>query len=143
MMNDVNPYNEYMKNAKEKKRQNNKKKKTTYCLKEITERKVNSIAYIEVKKNAESKPRSDDNEIMEYAIRDRDYLKRQLDIIDPQIIFLGGTKKCYDLIEEQSTSFIACIRVIIDSSLIFIILALLWRSMHSYITCQTIFTVTR
>ena len=69
-------------------------------LKEITERKVNSIAYIEVKKNAESKPRSDDNEIMEYAIRDRDYLKRQLDIIDPQIIFLGGTKKCYDLIEE-------------------------------------------
>jgi hypothetical protein len=69
---------------------------------EITEKQVNSIAYINVKKNAEDKSVSDDNEILEYAVRDQPFLRRQFGIIQPQIVFCGNTKKCYDFIEDTS-----------------------------------------
>lgn len=67
---------------------------------DITEIKVNSIAYINVKKNAEDKSVSDNNEILDYAKKDQAFLKRQLGIIQPQIVFCGNTKKCYDFIED-------------------------------------------
>jgi hypothetical protein len=69
---------------------------------EITEKQVNSIAYINVKKNAENKSVSNDNEILEYSERDQPFLRKQLRIIQPQIVFCGNTKKCYDFIEDSS-----------------------------------------
>ncbi len=69
---------------------------------EVTETKVNSIAYINVKKNAENKPKSNNNEILDYAKKDQAFLRRQLDIIQPQIVFCGNTKKCYDFIEDTT-----------------------------------------
>lgn len=69
-------------------------------IKEITEKKVNSIAYINIKKNAQSKNVSDQNDILNYAKKDKIYLQRQIDLIGPQVIFCGNTKRSYDEIEK-------------------------------------------
>lgn len=67
---------------------------------EITEKPINSIAYINVKKNAENKPKSDNNDILSYAKQDAYFLQKQIEIIRPEVIFCCNTKNCYDFIEE-------------------------------------------
>jgi hypothetical protein len=57
----------------------------------IKERIVDSIAYVNVKKNAGGTSKSNNNEIAQYAVSDKEFLKRQLNLINPNIIFCGGT----------------------------------------------------
>ena len=60
-------------------------------IKMIKEKQVNSIAYVNIKKNAENKPISNNNEIYEYAVNDKDFLVRQIVTINPEVIFCCGT----------------------------------------------------
>ena len=61
----------------------------------VKEREVNSIAYVNVKKNGENKSTSNNNEILQYARNDKDYLARQISIINPDVIYCGGTINSY------------------------------------------------
>lgn len=70
-------------------------------IKDVTEKKVNSIAYINVKKKAENKPTSSNKEILKYAREDKDFLRRQINLIDPEVVFLANTKSCFDEIQES------------------------------------------
>ncbi len=51
---------------------------------------VDDIAYINIKKNCENKPKSSDNEIYAYGEKDRDFLIQQLEIINPKIVVCCG-----------------------------------------------------
>lgn len=62
------------------------------------EKPVKAIAYINVKKHIENKPKSDDFEILKYAKEDREFLKEQIELTNPDIIFCGGTKESFDLL---------------------------------------------
>jgi hypothetical protein len=52
-----------------------------------------SVAYVNIKKLVEHNKKSDDNIIADYAIRDKDFLLRQINFISPQIIICSGTYK--------------------------------------------------
>ncbi len=51
---------------------------------------VDDIAYINVKKNCENKPKSSDNEIYAYGEQDKDFLIQQLEIINPKFVVCCG-----------------------------------------------------
>ncbi len=56
------------------------------------------IAFVEVKKLNESKPTSRNNEIKAYARKDKEFLKTQIDLLDPHIVLCAGTIDPYDVI---------------------------------------------
>lgn len=47
---------------------------------------LNDIAYVNIKKECENKPKSSDFEIIKYAKEDKDLLTEQIDLISPNII---------------------------------------------------------
>ena len=56
---------------------------------------VNDIAIIEVKKLNEGKGSSSYNDIRYYARKDRDFIKEQIDLVNPDIIFCCSTGDFY------------------------------------------------
>ena len=63
---------------------------------EIKELPNDSIAYVNIKKNAEKtenngEANSDYSDILSYAKKDKDFLKRQIDLINPDIILCCAT----------------------------------------------------
>jgi hypothetical protein len=52
---------------------------------------VNSIAYINIKKHIENRVASEYNDLLRYAKNDKEYLLRQINLINPHIIMCGGT----------------------------------------------------
>lgn len=48
---------------------------------------LDSVAYVNVKKTCENKNQSDDKEIYSYAKNDKDFLTKQIDLINPNVIF--------------------------------------------------------
>jgi hypothetical protein len=56
---------------------------------------INDIAIVEVKKLNNRKSKSDNNEISKFAERDMEFLKEQIEIINPDIIFCGYTGDAY------------------------------------------------
>ena len=62
----------------------------------IKEKPNDSIAYVNIKKNAEKiegngDPYSDDTDILSYLKKDSNFLRRQIDLIKPEIIFCCST----------------------------------------------------
>lgn len=63
---------------------------------------VDSIAYVNIKKNCDNLSNSNDSEIFEYAISDKDLLKQQIEIIDPHVVFCSNiTFNAYKYIFES------------------------------------------
>lgn len=75
--------------------------------KELPEIKFNqnildSIAYVNIKKQCDNRTRSNDSEIYGYAVRDCEFLKNQIDMIAPNIIFCTKvTFKSYSYIYKE------------------------------------------
>ena len=76
--------------------------------KEIKEEPNDSIAYVNIKKLAEKteyndEANSDDTDITNYAVSDKDFLLKQISLINPKIIVCSGTfkfcNKIFDNIE--------------------------------------------
>ncbi|MBS1666725.1 MAG: hypothetical protein JST58_05045 [Bacteroidetes bacterium] len=61
-----------------------------------------SIAIVEVKKCNQERSESVNSDIINYAKRDRSYLKEQIDLISPQVVFCCSTIDSYDIIYEDS-----------------------------------------
>ncbi|MGA3145296.1 MAG: hypothetical protein ABSF10_20030 [Verrucomicrobiota bacterium] len=57
------------------------------------EKPLTGVAYINLKKNAECNPISDDGNIQGYVERDWPFLVRQIEIIKPDVLFCCGTFK--------------------------------------------------
>ena len=62
---------------------------------------LNKIAVVNIKKSS-GKSKSDFNEILAYAYHDKEELKKQIEIIDPNIIVCGYTIKALDIIFDKS-----------------------------------------
>lgn len=60
---------------------------------ELKEDPVTGIAYVNLKKKAEYKNRSNDSDISGYVENDWQYLDRQIEIINPDVLFFCGTYK--------------------------------------------------
>jgi hypothetical protein len=56
---------------------------------------IKDVAFLEIKKLNERKSKSDYNEIMAYAEKDSDYIKEEIELIDPDIVFCGSTGDAY------------------------------------------------
>lgn len=64
--------------------------------------KLDSISYVNIKKQCDNKTKSDDREILRYAINDKDFLKEQIDLINPSVVFCSNiTFKCYETIYNK------------------------------------------
>lgn len=59
-----------------------------------------NLAIVEVKKINEERKFSNSNDLMKYAIGDREFLKRQLDILNPQVVLCANTLEYYDAIYD-------------------------------------------
>ncbi len=62
---------------------------------------------MDVKKANEGKSKSDNGDIVNYAKRDKTFLKEQIDLISPNVIICGGTfhafrNAVYDNIEDKN-----------------------------------------
>jgi hypothetical protein len=78
------------------------KKELTFDNMELPEG-TNDIAIVEIKKNNERHSNSPYREILKYAEMDKDFLREQIDLINPQIILCGYTGEAYgDKIYEDS-----------------------------------------
>lgn len=69
----------------------------------IKEEPNKDIAYVNIKKNAQKKKNnkesnSVDNDIRSYAIRDKEFLQRQIEIINPNVVLCCSTFKFCDII---------------------------------------------
>jgi hypothetical protein len=64
----------------------------------IKENQVNSIAYINIKKNAECKSVSNNDDLLNYIEADKSYIEKQIELVNPQIILCGGTYSLYNKI---------------------------------------------
>lgn len=87
--------------------------------KELKEQPVTGIAYINLKKNAECKGSSSyDPDIAEYTNRDWPFLVRQIEIINPEVLFFCGTFKFVrhklDFIPVGERAFRAGDRIAVD-----------------------------
>jgi len=51
---------------------------------------LDSIAYVNVKKNCENKTHTDDGEILKYAQEDKNLLMEQIDLINPHVVFCNN-----------------------------------------------------
>lgn len=58
-------------------------------------KKISDLAIMEIKKVNEGKPSSSDHEIQNYAIRDRDFIIEQIELINPDVILCGKTGEIY------------------------------------------------
>lgn len=74
-------------------------------IKIVKEKDVNSIAYVNLKKCNENNSISKLQNIREYVLNDNLFLKRQLELINPDIILCCGTMKFYK--ELFSSQFIS------------------------------------
>lgn len=68
----------------------------------IKEQVNNSIAYVNIKKDCQNKSTSNYNNIMNYAVNDKEYLMKQIDLINPDVIYCGGTIDFYNEIYSDS-----------------------------------------
>jgi hypothetical protein len=59
------------------------------------------LAFVEVKKLNEAKPTSDNQEIRASAKKDKEFLKAQIDLIDPHIVLCAYTINAYDAIYDE------------------------------------------
>ena len=59
------------------------------------------IAIVEVKKLDENNGISDDNKIQDFAKKDKSFLRKQIDIINPDIILCCNTETSYDIIYDD------------------------------------------
>lgn len=59
------------------------------------EKPNNSTAYLNLKKTCENKSVSNNNDLLKYALHDKEYLKQQINLINPEVIYCGGTFKFY------------------------------------------------
>ena len=64
-----------------------------------------SIAIMEVKKINQENISSSSKDLNEFAFEDREFLKRQIKIIDPQVILCAGTLDCFDIIHDHEYEF--------------------------------------
>lgn len=69
----------------------------------IKEEPNKDIAYVNIKKNAQksknkNEAKSVDSDIRSYAIRDKEFLQRQIDIINPSVVLCCSTFKFCDII---------------------------------------------
>ncbi len=67
-------------------------------LRSWTENKNDDISIVEVKKKNADLKRSSNTDIMEYAKKDKDFLKEQIDLINPDIVLCCYTVESYDII---------------------------------------------
>jgi hypothetical protein len=85
---------------------------------EYREKPVNSVAYINIKKFCENKSNSNHNDLFEYARRDKEFLLKQMEIANPDIIYCGGTKSLFDELykshEIEDRVYLANKRIIVD-----------------------------
>ena len=79
---------------------NNRKPSYNEALK-IKEEPNKSIAYVNLKKNAEKKGNSSDFDICEYVKKDKDFLLQQIDFIKPNIVLCCGTFKFCNLLYNK------------------------------------------
>lgn len=63
---------------------------------------MDGLCIVEIKKLNEEKPTSNNNEILEYAKRDRYLLQQQIDILAPNIVVCCGDINWYDAIYENN-----------------------------------------
>lgn len=66
---------------------------------------VNHIAYVNIKKNAESKVTSNKNDLMLYAEKDKFFLVEQIKLLNPDIIICGMTKIFFDKLFDNHQVF--------------------------------------
>jgi hypothetical protein len=59
----------------------------------LKEKPLEAVAYVNLKKNAECKRRSQDRDILQYVDQDWPFLDSQIEIINPDILFFCGTFK--------------------------------------------------
>jgi hypothetical protein len=64
----------------------------------IKEEPNDSVAYVNIKKLVEDNKKSDDDEIEEFAKKDKEYLLRQINLLSPKIIFCTGTYRFREII---------------------------------------------
>ena len=71
---------------------------------EEIENSFDNITIVEIKKINEGRGKSDTKEIINYARKDKDLLKEQIDALNPQIIICcgSGTSDAYDLIYDET-----------------------------------------
>lgn len=67
---------------------------------------LDTVAIVNVKKYDQNQPASSETEIKEYAGKDRDFLRQQIDIINPDIIFCGNTIDCFDVIYNEDSTLL-------------------------------------
>lgn len=77
---------------------------------------MNHLCIVEVKKLNEEKPKSDPSEILEYAKNDKEFLKQQIDILEPDIVVCCGNIDWYDTIYEGNYEFEEKLSVIDNKS---------------------------
>lgn len=85
----------------------------------IKEQPNNSIAYVNIKKQCENNRISNNNDLRSYVTKDREFLNRQIDLINPDVIYCAGTfsfLKLLDnnLIEVSDNVYKSNKRIIID-----------------------------
>lgn len=68
---------------------------------EIRNKKNINTAYVNIKKQCGNNKKSDDKEIEMYAHQDRTFLIKQIDIINPDVIYCGGTISSYQILYEK------------------------------------------
>lgn len=59
-----------------------------------------SVAIMEVKKINQENISSTSKDLNEFAFEDREFLKRQIKIINPHVILCAGTLDCFDIIHD-------------------------------------------
>src|SRR5258707_3526756 len=58
------------------------------------------VSFVEVKKHNEAKSRSDLKEIESYAKKDKEFLRKQIDLIEPHVVVCGYTIDSYGIIYD-------------------------------------------
>ncbi|MBN1864260.1 MAG: hypothetical protein JW808_05110 [Victivallales bacterium] len=64
---------------------------------------LSNVAYVNIKKE-KGTSRSSKNDILNYAVKDKKYLKREIDAIDPQVVLCGGTFAPYHAIYDGNNT---------------------------------------
>ena len=62
---------------------------------------AHDVAFVEVKKLNQGKSTSNHNEIEAYAKKDKEFLKRQIELIDPHVVLCAATIDFYDIIHDE------------------------------------------
>ncbi len=70
-------------------------------VKKVIEKPNINTAYVNIKKQCENKSKSDNKEIISYARKDKIFLRQQIEYINPDIIYCGGTFSSYKILDEH------------------------------------------